>query len=131
MRRLDPFPIPVYIENMTGWDILNNAIGVLPPIAGVLLLIAAGIVFIVGFSRYGVNFIKYGFKQTALDSSLEKHFDRLEERLDGMDARIAAIETNHFGHLKDFLSELTSILVDKGVITNQDRARLDNQLRGM
>ncbi|MDR2095913.1 MAG: hypothetical protein LBP76_10420 [Treponema sp.] len=110
---------------------MNNAIGVLPPIAGVLLLIAAGIVFIVGFSRYGVNFIKYGFKQTALDSSLEKHFDRLEERLDGMDARIAAIETNHFGHLKDFLSELTSILVDKGVITNQDRARLDNQLRGM
>jgi hypothetical protein len=87
-----------------------------------------------------------------MDSSFEKRFDRLEERLDGMDARldgmgtrldgmdarldgmdvrIAAIETNHFGHLKNFLTELTSILLDKNVINNQDKARLDNELRGM
>jgi len=42
-----------------------------------------------------------------------------------------AIETNHFGHLKDFLTELTSILLDKGVINNAEKTRLDNQLRGM
>jgi len=40
-----------------------------------------------------------------------------------------AIETNNFGHLKNFLSELTSILLDKNIINNTDKARLDNQLR--
>jgi hypothetical protein len=44
---------------------------------------------------------------------------------------LEVIKVNHFGHLKDFLSELTSILLDKGVINNQDKARLDNKLRGM
>jgi hypothetical protein len=120
---------------MTGWDVLNNLVSVFPPIAAALLLAAAGVVFIIGFSRHGINFIKYGFKQTVLDSTLEKRFDKLEAKFDTrlaeIDTRIAAIETNHFGHLKDFLTELTSILLDKGVINNQDKARLDNQLRGM
>ncbi|MDR3173560.1 MAG: hypothetical protein LBU19_04855 [Treponema sp.] len=137
---------------MTGWDVLGKITNEFPPVVAVLLLIAAGVVFIVGFSRRGLNFIKYGFGKMALDETLEKRFDRLEERLDGMDTRIAAldtriagldtrldgmdtriaaIETNHFGHLKDFLTELTSILLDKGVINNQDKARLDNKLRGM
>jgi hypothetical protein len=127
---------------MTGWDVLTNIINALPPIVAGLLLVAAGVVFIVGFSRRGLNFIKYGFGKMALDETLENRFDKLEAkfdtrfseidaRLDGMDARIAAIETNHFGHLKDFLTELTSILLDKGVINNQDKARLDNKLRGM
>jgi hypothetical protein len=116
---------------MTGWDVLNNIINAFPPIAAILLLAAAAVIFIVGFSRRGLNFIKYGFGKMALDETLEKRFDRLEERLDGMDARIAAIETNHFGHLKNFLTELTSILVDKKVLNNTDKARLGNQLRGM
>jgi hypothetical protein len=140
---------------MTGWDVLNNIVNGFPPVALALLLVvavAAAVVFVMGFARHGMNFIKYGFGQTSLDNSLEKRFDRLEERLDGMDARldgmgvrldgmgvrldgmdarIAAIETNHFGHLKDFLTELTSILLDKDVINNQDKARLDNKLRGM
>jgi hypothetical protein len=63
--------------------------------------------------------------------NMDARFDSMDARLGGMDTRIAAIETNHFGHLKDFLTELTSILLDKGVINNQDKARLDNKLRGM
>jgi len=46
-------------------------------------------------------------------------------------AELATIKTNHFGHLKGFLTELTSILLDKEVINNTDKARLDNQLRDM
>ena len=67
----------------------------------------------------------------ALDKTLEERFDRLEARLDGVDARIAVIETNHFGHLKGFLTELSSILLDNNIITNAEKARLDNQLRDM
>jgi hypothetical protein len=142
-------PAWLYIKNVTAWDVLNNIINSFPPVALALLLVAAvaaAIVFVIGFARHGVNFIKYGFRQTVLDSTLEKRFDALDEkltgridalgarldgmdaRLDGMDARIAAIETNHFGHLKNFLTELTSILLDKGVINNQDKARLDNRV---
>jgi hypothetical protein len=29
-----------------------------------------------------------------------------------------SIKVNHFGHLKNFLAELTSILLDKGIINN-------------
>jgi predicted PurR-regulated permease PerM len=131
---------------MTGWDILNEIMKNLPPIAAMLFLLVAGIIFAIGFFRHGVNFIKYGFKQTVLDSSLEKRFDSLEakfderisqieakfdERFSQIDARIMAIETNHFGHLKNFLSELTSILLDKNIINNTEKTRLDNQLRDM
>ena len=130
---------------MTGWDILDKVVNNFSPIAATILLVVAMIIFIIGFSRRGLNFIKYGFGKIALDKTLENRFDRLEERLDGMDARlnnmdsrfdgidaqIAAIETNHFGHLKNFLTELTSILLDKGIINNSDKARLDNQLRNM
>jgi len=137
---------------MTGWDILDKIITGLPPIVMALILVAvlaAVVIFIVGFSRHGFNFIKYGFRQIAVENSLEKRFDSMEAkfdarfsqiderfsqidaRLDGMDSRIAAIETNHFGHLKDFLTELTGILLDKNIINNTEKARLDNKLRGM
>jgi hypothetical protein len=124
---------------MTGWDVLNNLINAFPPIVMALILVAvlvAVVIFIVGFSRHGANFLKYGFKQSDMSSLLEKlatkeDINRIDVRLDGMDTRIAAIETNHFGHLKEFLTELTSILLDKDIINNQDKARLDNKLRGM
>ena len=166
---------------MTGWDIASDIIQKFPPLSAAILLIAAAVIFIVGFSRRGVNFIKYGFGQTTLDSSLEKRFDDLAERmatkediarldakieadiakldakigadisrldakieanigrLDAkieanigrLDTKIEAIETNHFGHLKNFLTELTSILLDKDIINNTEKARLDNELRGM
>ena len=137
---------------MTGWDILDKFISSFPPIMLTLILIAvlaAVVIFIVGFSKHGLNFLKYGFKQIALENSFENRFDSLEAKIDArfaqvdarfvqidarfvqIDAKIMAIETNHFGHLKDFLTELTSILLDKGVINNTEKARLDNQLRGM
>ncbi|MCL2609645.1 MAG: hypothetical protein FWD94_07075, partial [Treponema sp.] len=69
---------------------------------------------------------------------MDERFDKVDERLDGMETdmgnlrtELTGIKTNHFGHLKGFLSELTSILLDKDVINNADRARLDNQLREM
>jgi predicted PurR-regulated permease PerM len=124
---------------MTGWDILDKVISSFPPVVMALILVAvlvAIVIFIVGFSRHGANFLKYGFKQSDMSSLLEKlatkeDINRIDVRLDGMDTRIAAIETNHFGHLKEFLTELTSILLDKDIINNQDKARLDNKLRGL
>jgi hypothetical protein len=94
-------------------------------------------------------------KRTTLDSSLEKRLDALSEKmatkedlgkmatkedlgkmatkedLNGMAAELQTIKVNHFGHLKNFLTELTSILLDKGIINNENKARLDNQLSGM
>jgi len=112
---------------MTGWDILDKFISSFPPIVMALILIAvlaAVIVFIVGFSRHGFNFLKYGFKQIALDSSIEQRFDKLE-------SKIEAIETNHFGRLKNYLSILNGVHLDKQIIDNETKARLDNELRGM
>lgn len=94
---------------MTAWDILDKLISSFPPIVMTLILfavLAAVIIFIVGFSKNGVNFLKYGFKQVALD-------DSLEERFDDLSAKIKAIETNHFGHLKNYLGILNGVLLDK------------------
>jgi hypothetical protein len=109
---------------MTGWDILDKFINSFPPIAATALLVAAAVIFIIGFSRHGFNFFKYGFKQIALDNSLEKRFDKLE-------AKIESIETNHFGHLKNYLGILNGVLLDKQIIDNETKARLDNELRYM
>jgi hypothetical protein len=112
---------------MTGWDILDKVISSFPPVVMALILVAvlvAVVIFIVGFSRHGANFLKYGFKQTVLDSTLEKRFDKLE-------AKIEAIEVNHFGHLKNYLGILNGIFLDKNIIDNEAKARLDNELRGM
>jgi len=141
---------------MTEWDVLDRLIGSFPPLAMTLLLLAvlaAAVIFIVGFSRHGSSFLKYGFKQTAvLGSAFEKRFDRLEAKfdtlhthvdtlranvdtlrkdVDAMRFELTAIKTNHFGHLKGFLSELAGILQDKSIINNAEKARLDNQLRDM
>jgi hypothetical protein len=37
---------------------------------------------------------------------------------------LEVIKVNHFGQLKEFLTELTSILLDKDIINNQDKATL-------
>ncbi|MDR0561311.1 MAG: hypothetical protein LBG73_01305 [Spirochaetaceae bacterium] len=105
---------------MTGWDFLNNITQAFPPIALVLLLLIALIaliVFIIGFS-------KHSFKQSSLDASFERRFDELK-------ADINRIETNHFGHLKNYLGILNGVLLDKRIIDNETKARLDNELRGM
>ena len=123
---------------MTGWDILDKFISSFPPIIMALILtavLAAVVIFIVGFSRHGVNFLKYGFKQMVFENSFEKHFDSLESKIDirfaQVDAKIMAIETNHFGHLKKNLDILNGVLLDQKIIDNETKARLDNELRGM
>jgi predicted PurR-regulated permease PerM len=103
-----------------------------------LAVLTAVVIFIIGFSKHGVNFLKYGFQQ--------KNITDLGEKIDGLDTRLTnkindlgnefhteleAIKVNHFGHLKNFLSELTSILLDKNIINNTEKTRLDNQLRDM
>jgi uncharacterized membrane protein len=113
-----------YSGSMTGWDVLNEIMKFFPPVAAVLFLLIAGIIFAIGFFRHGLNFIKYGFKQIALDSSLEKRFDKLE-------AKIEAIEVNHFRHLRNYLGILNGVLLDKNIIDNEIKARLDNELRDM
>jgi hypothetical protein len=125
---------------MTGWDILNRVIDSFPPLIMALMLaavLAAAIIFIVGFSKHGAGFLQYGFKQIEV-SELSVKIDGLAEKINGLDSRmdgfrmeLDAIKVNHFGHLKNFLTELTSILLDKNILNNQDKARLDNQLRGM
>jgi hypothetical protein len=134
---------------MSGWDFLDKIIAAFPPIVAGLLISAAGVVFIIGFSRHGLNFLKYGFKQIALDDSFEKRFgdfekrfdarldrldariDHLEARMDGLQSELDQIKVNYFGHLKNYLEMLNGILLDKNIITNKEKAMLDSQLRGM
>jgi hypothetical protein len=121
---------------MTVWDVLNEVIKNFLPFAATLLLIAAGVIFIIGFSRHGINFLKYGFKQIALDGILEKlatkeGIKRIETRIEAIETKIEVIEVNHFGHLKSYLTVLNGILLDKNIIDNESKARLDNELQGM
>jgi hypothetical protein len=165
---------------MTGWDVLSNIINAFPPVAAVCLLVVAGVILITGFSRHGMNFLKYGFKQIVvndlmeklatkediskidtrfvdmeskidtrfvnMESRIESRFVNMESRIDtrfvnmeskiesrfvNMESKIEAIEVNHFGHLKNYLGILNGVLLDKNIIDNETRARLDNELRGM
>jgi hypothetical protein len=132
------------------WDVLNEVIKNFPPFAAVSLLSVAGIIFIIGFSRHGINFLKYGFKQTIMSDLLEKlatkedikridtKIEAMETKIEAMGTKIGAIETtieaievNHFGHLKKYLTVLNGILLDKKVIDHESKARLDNELQGM
>jgi hypothetical protein len=115
---------------MTAWDVLDKILNNFPPIVMALMLmavLAAVVIFIVGFSKHGLNFFKYGFTQKEM-GDLSKKLDEFRAEFRG---ELETIKTNHFGHLKSFLCELTSILLDKNIINNTDKARLDNQLRDM
>jgi len=74
---------------------------------------------------------KFSDKIAALETKFDNRFSQLDERITALDGRITVIETNHFGHLRGFLSELTGILLDKSIINNAEKARLDHQLNGM
>lgn len=141
---------------MTGWDMVDKMASSLPPIVALVLVVAVVIVLTIGFCKHGVDFIKHGFKQTVLDESLdrrfnelgiqhatlveslerrfeifEKRFDELRTDIGMLNGKIEVIEVNHFGHLKNYLGVLDGILLDKNIINNQEKARLDNELRGM
>jgi hypothetical protein len=125
-----------------------------------VVAIVAAITFVVGFSRNGIDFVRHGFMQSnitelgekidalgkdlrsemsALWNELRAEFHgeisglRAEVRgeIGGLRTELETIKVNHFGHLKNFLTELTSIMLDKGIINNENKARLDNQLRDM
>jgi hypothetical protein len=102
---------------MTLWDVVNNITAGLLIVTTVLIWIivfAALVLFVIGFSKYGVNFIKYGFKQRYVED-LGAKIDGLRNEFCG---ELETIKVNHFGHLKNFLTELTSIMVDRNVFTN-------------
>ena len=63
-------------------------------------------------------------------NSLKAGMEGFKTDMGRLDARIAVIEVN-FEHLTDILTELTGILMDKNVLNNHDKTRLDNKLRGM
>jgi len=180
---------------MTGWDVLNRVINGFPPVVMTLMLTAmltATVILIIGYSKYGLNFLKFGFKQSDVVSSLDKRIDNLsasidarnisfdkriddlcssidarntlfdkriddlcssidtknalfekrfdelteknslfDKRFDEMSLKIETIEINHFGHLKNYLGIVNGVLLDKNIIDNETKARLDNELRGM
>ncbi|MDR0636020.1 MAG: hypothetical protein LBF87_02960 [Treponema sp.] len=131
---------------MTEWDSLERLASSLSPILTMIITTAMGIVFIIGFSKHGIEFIKHGFKQTSLDESLDKRlkdlgesFDKrfkdldesLGQRIDGLHTELDMIKNNHFGHLKSYLEILDGILLDKNIISNKEKALLDNELKGM
>jgi len=118
---------------MNGWDVLNSVVSGFPFVVTALFLIGALIalgMFIVGFGKYGVDFVKHGFKQKGI-SDLGEKMDGFATRFDKLESKIEAIEVNHFGHLKNYLGILNGVLLDKKIIDNETRARLDNELRGM
>jgi hypothetical protein len=131
---------------MTGWDFLDRLVSSLSPILGIIAGLVILVVLIIGFSRHGMDFIKHGFKQTSLDESLEKRFDELGKslgqqlnglrteihtELNGLHTELGMIKDNHFGHLKSYLEILDGILLDKNIISNKEKALLDNELKGM
>jgi hypothetical protein len=97
-----------------------------------LLLIAAivaVIIFIVGFSRHGADFVKHGFRQNLLSELMANLATK--EDIEKLEDELQNIQVNHFGHLKNYLGVLNSILLDQNIINNESKARLDNELRGM
>ena len=62
---------------------------------------------------------------------MKTEINGIKTDITGMKTEIADIKVNHFGHLKNYLGVLNGILLDKGIIDNESRARLDNELRGM
>ncbi|MDR0684370.1 MAG: hypothetical protein LBF83_04515 [Spirochaetaceae bacterium] len=152
---------------MTAWDMLNNIVNGFPYIVTALFSLAAltGVVlFIAGFTRRGVDFIKHGFSQNfgydllsklatkddiaKLDSEIsgmkteisgikteisgmKTEISGIKIEIDGIKSELAFIKVNHFGHLKNYLGVLNGILLDRGVIDNEGRARLDNEIRCM
>ncbi|GHV79218.1 hypothetical protein AGMMS49944_10090 [Spirochaetia bacterium] len=124
---------------MNGWDVLSNIINGFPPVAITLLLVAvivAAIIFIVGFTKHGVDFIKHGFRENLLSELMAKlatkeDMSSLKGDMSSLKIELDTIKDNHFGHLKNYLGVLNGVLLDKKIIDNETKARMDNELRGM
>jgi hypothetical protein len=111
------------------WDtIIDKVFPRLPRAIIISLGTVAAIVFIVGFSFHGFDFVKHGFSQapavTMANVATKEDFADLK-------AKVTNIETNHFGHLKNYLGILNGVLLDNDIINNETKARLDAELSGM
>jgi hypothetical protein len=105
-------------------------------ITGIFLVAAlvAVVIFIVGFSRHGTDFLKHGFRQNNivdLGTKIDGLRDEVKTELGEFKTELEAIKVNHFGHLKSYLRLLNGILLDKNIVDNTMKARLDNELEGM
>jgi len=131
---------------LTSWDIVITIINQFPPVAAAMLLIiaiVAVVIGIAGFSKYGMDFIRHGFRQNPFGDmlgqlatkadieGLRNEVSEVRADVNKLETELATIKVNHFGHLKNFLTELTGILVDKKILNVENKARLDNHLRGM
>jgi hypothetical protein len=137
---------------MTGWDLLNATIKNFSPLAMTIALLAIAVIFVIGFSRNGMNFLKYGFGQSKVDelgakidnlqAGFKSEIDSLRTEfksemsgfrteMNGFKTELEAIKVNHFGHLKSYLRLLNGVLLDKNIVDNTMKARLDNELQDM
>jgi hypothetical protein len=94
---------------MTVWDVVNEIVKSLSPLLAALLLVSAGVVVIIGFSRHGINFFKYGFNQKVTGS--------LGEKIDGIAVRLEAFRTERAGihtEMGSFHAEMAGIHAEMG-----------------
>jgi hypothetical protein len=62
-----------------------------------------------------------------MEKSFEQRMNEMEQRInDTLHTELDAIKVNHFGHLKSYLDILDGILLDKKIISNTEKAMLDN-----
>jgi flagellar basal body-associated protein FliL len=106
---------------MTIWDFLKE---IFPPVAITITIIVAAFVLLIGFFQHGINFFKHG-------SANAKKQSPCNEALADVVKRIDRIENNHFGHLKNYLTLLTSVLLKNELIDEEMKAHMENELRNM
>jgi len=69
--------------------------------------------------------------KTEFSTKIDGLRTELKTEMDGLQTELTTIKTNHFGHLKSYLGVLNGVLLDRQIIDNETRARLDNEIRGM
>jgi archaellum component FlaC len=97
---------------MTVWDVASNIIGNFPSVAAGFLLIAILIavgIFIAGFHKYGLDFIKHGSRQKDT-AGLGEKIDGIAARFEEFCAEIGGIHTE----LGNFHAEMEGIHTELG-----------------
>ncbi|MDR3170992.1 MAG: hypothetical protein LBU17_05100 [Treponema sp.] len=91
---------------MTVWDFLGKLASSLSPIVTLVSVVAVVVVFIIGFSKHGMDFIKHGFKRTSLDESLERRLNNLGESLERRITELGASQAIQNESLERRITEL-------------------------
>ena len=111
---------------MTIWEFLSKIQQHMPLFLITPTVIAVVVLSLIGFSKRGVNFFKFGFSdlhKVPLEAASKADINRLE-------ADIKKIQTNDLTHINNFLYLLCSILLDRDIITNEQSERLKQSLKG-